>query len=159
MKAVRFLVVVFACVLALVGCAGKGSLSDDIDDTTGAFTFTADDAGKDSTVGSLGGGIDIKDGQILVVSPNLEKGSLQLGLMDEDMDVALDETVSGRQLTTHELDAGSYSIMVKSLEDGTTGTMVVVAVDADEFEKQNKDLEAVLANVGVDADEATSSSE
>lgn len=158
MKAARLLVVAFACVLALVGCAGKGSLSDKIDDDTGAYTFTADDAGKGSAVGSFGGGIDIENGQILAVSPDLEKGSLQLKLLNEANETVLDENVTGRQITTYELGAGSYSISVACNEDGTTGTLLVVPVNADEFEKQNKDLEAALSSADVSTDAVSSTS-
>ncbi|MBQ9057978.1 MAG: hypothetical protein IJ125_02210 [Atopobiaceae bacterium] len=136
------------CVVALGGCAGKGTLSSAIDDETGAYTVTADDAGKGASVGSIGGGIEIEEGEILVASPDLSKGSLQMRLLDAGGEVVLDEKMSGHVLSTHELSPGDYSIGVTCNEDGTTGTLLLVATDAKEFEQQNQDLEAIMSQIG-----------
>ena len=144
-KASVFVAVVmaFACLLALAGCAGKGTLSSAIDDGTGAYKVTASDAGKGSAVASSGG-IVIGEGQILVASPDLSKGSLQLRLLDGAGKAALDEKMSGSVLSTYDFAPGEYAIGVTCNEDGTTGTLLVVAVDAAEFEQQNQDLESIL---------------
>lgn len=141
----------------LAGCAGRGSLSSDIIDETGAYKVTADDAGKGSAV-MASGGVTVKEGQIVVVSPDLQKGSLQLKLIDSSNKTVFDEKITGRVLDTHEFDFGEYAISVTCNEDGTTGTLLVVAVDAAEFEKQNQDLEAALAEAAKTVSEASTAS-
>ena len=128
----------------LVGCAGKGSLSSDIEDETGAYMVKADDAGKGSMVMASGGFV-VKEGQIVVVSPAIKKGNLQVKLMNASNEAVLDEKVTGSVLSTFEIAPGDYAISVTCNEDGTTGELIVVAVDAAEFEKQNQDLDAALA--------------
>ena len=135
MKKIVMLVAALSCVAILGGCAGRGYLSDEIDDKTGGYAYTADDAGKGSAVASLGGGIDIKDGQVLVVDSKLEKGSLQLRLLDAAGEVVLDEKESGTAIAQHELESGSYSIGVTCNEDGTTGTLHVAPMNKDEAAK------------------------
>lgn len=122
-KATMFIVSI-ACVAALGGCAGRGYLSDSVDDA-GVYTITADDAAKGAAVASLGGGLDIEEGEILAISPELEKGSLQVTLLDEGGETALDVTASGTAASEHELEPGEYSISVSCNEDGTTGTLTV----------------------------------
>jgi hypothetical protein len=41
---------------------------------------------------------------------------------------------------------GTYRIRVACVEAGTTGSLVVAAVNAEEFEQQNSDLEAILGS-------------
>ena len=143
------------CLLALAACAGNGTLGDDIDPDTGAIIVTANDAGKGSAVGSLSGGFEIEQGELLVVSPDLYKGSLQVRLLDGAGEIVLNEQVSGHELSTYELEPADYSFGVTCSEDGTTGTAMIVAVDASEFEKQNRDIYAALEAVADSASEET----
>ena len=137
-----------ACMLLLAGCAGRGTLSSAIDDETGAYKVTANDAGKDSAV-VAGGGVILEEGQILVVSPDLTKGSLQVRLVDGSNNVVLNEKVSGRVLATFDIAPGEYAIGVTCNENGTTGTLLVASVNVAEFEQQNQDLDAILKSTGV----------
>ena len=123
-KKVIMLVAVLACVVAVVGCAGRGTLSDEVDDN-GTYTITASDAAKDAAVGSLGGGVTIKEGQVLSVNPNVEKGSLQVKISNAAGEIVLDEKASGNASSLHDLEPGEYSISVICNEDGTTGKLVV----------------------------------
>lgn len=148
-KALAFAAVAaLACMLLLSGCAGRGTLSSDIDDQTGAYKVTASDAGKDSAV-ATSGGVIIEEGQILVVSPDLTKGSLQVRLVAGVDDVVLNEKVSGRVLSTFDIAPGEYAIGVTCNENGTTGALVIAPVNATEFEQQNQDLDAALKSSGV----------
>lgn len=147
---------VLVLLLAATGCAGgKGTFSSEIVDETGAYKVTADDAAKDSAVGSLGGGITISENQVLLVSPDLEKGSIQLRLLDSKGDVAFDEEISGRVLSTYDLDPGEYSIGATCNENGTTGTMLVVPEDKNEFEKQNETLDTALSSLNESDEDKT----
>ncbi len=129
LKRVGMLVVALACIVVIAGCAGQGYLKDEVDDATGSYKITASDAAKDSSIGSLGGGISIKDGQKLLVSPDLEKGSLQVRLLDAGSETVLDVEASGSAASTHELAPGDYSIGVTCNEDGTTGTLLVAPTE------------------------------
>ena len=146
----KFLVFAMAlvCVVALAGCAGSGGTLEGGTDESGTYSVTANNAEKGSGVGSLGGGVEIAAGQLLVISPNIDKGSLQVRLLDEKGEVALDEAASGHAPSSHELTPGDYSIGVTTNENGTTGTLLIVAVDAAEYEKQNHDIDAILAQMG-----------
>lgn len=126
---VRTMLVAVACACALGACAGRGYLGDDVDEATGAYTYTADDAAKGAEVASLGGGVEIGEGQVLVLTPDLTKGSLEVRLMDEAGETVLDEVESGQDPTTRELEPGDYSISVSVVENGTTGTLVVASTD------------------------------
>ena len=137
-----------AGVLALAGCAGRGTLSSDIIEETGAYKVVADDAAKDAAV-MASGAVIVEEGQVVVISPDLTKGSLKVKFMDAANETVFDEKVGGRVLSTYEFAPGEYAIAVTCLENGTTGSLVVASVDADEFEKQNQDLEKALALAGV----------
>ena len=128
-KRIAVLVAVLACVVAIGGCAGRGSLSDEIDDATGGYTVKADDAAKGAALGALGGGINVKDGQVFVIRPNLEKGSLQVKLTNAAGEAVLDEKVTGNATTVHDLEPGDYSMNVTCNEDGTTGTMLIAPMN------------------------------
>ena len=135
LKRIAVLVAVLACVVAIGGCAGRGTLSDEIDDATGGFNVKADDAAKGAALGALGGGINVKNGQVFVIRSNLEKESLQVKLMNSAGDVVLGEKASGNATTVHELEPGDYSMNVTCNEDGTTGTMLIAPMNKDDAEK------------------------
>ena len=140
-----------ASMFALAGCAGGskggGTLSSEILEETNAFKVTADNADGKSGV-KVDGAIVLKESDVLVVSPDLQKGKLQVKLLDKSDNAVFDKEVSGQVLDSYEVAAGEYAISVDCLEGGTTGTLLVVAVDAEEFEQQNQDLEKALETVG-----------
>ncbi|MDO5117976.1 MAG: hypothetical protein Q4D34_05760 [Eggerthellaceae bacterium] len=123
-----------ACLLALAGCAGKGTLASEIIDGTDAYKVVANDAGKGSAV-AASGGLVIGEDQVLMLESELTKGSLQLKITNSAGDVVIDEKVSGRVLTTFELDPDDYGIGVACNDDGATGTLIVDAVDYSEIPK------------------------
>ena len=155
MKKMLIIAATLACMAALAGCAGTGSLQGE-DTDEGAYEVTADNAAKDAAFVSVGD-VEIAEGQLLVLSPVLQKGSLQVELfVNADKDV-LDQTVSGTVLSTYDVDPGSYSLRVTCAEDGTTGTLLIHVMDAAEFERQNQELEDAL-NDATTADKATRTS-
>ena len=122
----------FACLLVVAGCAGKGTLASEIIDGTDAYKVTASDAGKGSAV-AASGGIVVGEGQVLTLESELSRGSLQLRLINGAGDVIIYEKVSGRTITTFDLDPDDYGIGVTCNEDGATGTLIVDVVDASEI--------------------------
>ena len=146
MKRFLALVAIAALACALTACtAQKSVFSDEIDEATGAFTVTADNGAKGSALGSVGGGATIEEGQVLVVSSNLTKGSVTVRLLDAAGDVAVEAKAQGAENQLFGLDAGEYSFGATCEEDGTTGTVIVVAVDEQAYNQAGGDLEKALA--------------
>ncbi|MGI6221288.1 MAG: hypothetical protein ACOYIP_05415 [Coriobacteriales bacterium] len=148
MKKILAIIAAAALCLVIAGCAGNGTLSDEIIDETGAFKITADDAGEGSALASLGGGLVVEEGQIVVVSPDLEKGSLTVKLLGSDGNAVLDQVAEGRVLSTAELAPGDYSVEVTCDKNGTTGTLMISAIDRAEFEQQNQALDDAVDAAG-----------
>lgn len=145
------IVVLVACMVVLAGCAanvGGGTLNSEFIEETGAFKVVADNADANSAIG-VGAAVTLEEGDALLVSPDLTKGKLQVTLKDKSGNIAFDEEVSGRILDTYEVSAGTFDITVACKEAGTTGALVVAAVNADEFEQQDRDLEKALESLNV----------
>lgn len=143
------LVALAACMAMLAGCAGNaggGTLSSEVIAETGAFKVIADNADANSAVG-ISEGVTLKQGDVLLVSPDLTKGKLQVTITDKSGNTAFDAETSGRVLETHEIETGTYDITVACKQAGTTGALVVAAVNAEEFEQQDQDLEKALESL------------
>ena len=140
-----------ALVLALAACGAVSSLVSDYDDETGAVKVVAENA-SDSYVN---GYVTVEEGQCLVISPDLTKGSfdVQVTLMEreataEDLgtaeEPALEENVSGRVMSTYDLEPGEYMLGITA-QGKATGTLVIVPYSIQELENENAQLEEVLA--------------
>lgn len=148
MKRLLAVVAIAALALALTACAGqKSEFSDDIDDDTGAYTITAENGAKGSALGSLGGGIALEEGQVLIVKSDLTKGSVGVKVLDEAGEAVVDTVATGTDQQLFGFPAGKYSFGATCEEDGTTGTVVVVAVDERIYSECNGDLEVTLAQM------------
>lgn len=139
------------CAPALFGCGAKGggTLSSEFVSETGAFRVMADNADANAGV-SVSGAVTLKEGDILLVSPDLTSGDLLVKLTDGSGVTAFDEVVSGRVLSTHEVAPGTYDVSVTCNRTGTTGSLVIAAQSAEELEKQNQELEEVLDRLDVE---------
>ena len=136
-----------AAVLALSVCAcGKGSFGNSIDDQTGAVVFKAENAGKGSTVGALGG-FKLEEGQGFVVDSKLEKGAAEVKLLDDSGNELFNIPISGEDTSLNGIASGDYSLGASITEDGTTGTITVVPVDEDVYNETGGDLEKTLAQM------------
>ncbi|MDO4404968.1 MAG: hypothetical protein Q4C09_08025 [Atopobiaceae bacterium] len=144
MKKILSVVSAAVLMLALAACGKGGSLSDTIDDETGAYLITADNAGKGTSIGSLGGGFTLGKGQSVAVDPELTSGTLSFKLLDENGDAKLEESITGTKTELYGVRSGEYSLMVSCDENGTTGTVTIVPVDDDVFFDQDGDLEKTL---------------
>lgn len=154
----RTVLVACACILAvctvvLTGCGSKGAgtLSSEIIAETGAFKATASDAKLDAGVGASAA-ITIKDGDVLMVSPDLTQGKMQVTLTDDSGKVAFDQEVSGRVLDTYEVDPGTYDINMTCKEAGTTGTVLAASNNKEELAAQDKALDEALEEAGVETE-------
>ena len=137
--------------LALTACGGaKGSMS--AEDMDGVVKVTCEKA-RDGT--GVTGYVTIEEGDCLVLSPMLDKGSIQVkaSLMEreataEDLgtadEAALDETVDGKVMSSYELDPGEYMLTFTS-KDNPTGTLIAMPYSIQEMQEQNDKLEEALA--------------
>lgn len=160
-KRILALTAILVLALALTACGEKGYMVTTDNVETGGFDISCEKAGT----GTGGNGyVTIAEGQCLVISPNLEKGSIKVKafLMEreataEDMGIAdeasLDETISGRTLSTYDLEPGEYMLTVTS-ESNPTGTMMILPYDAAEIQAQDEALQEELAKLGVSLEEA-----
>ena len=78
----------------------------------------------------MGGGVEIEEGEVLVLTPDIEKGCLEIKIIDGSGETVFDETESGQGSSTHELEPGDYSMSVTVNENDTTGTLVVAPTRA-----------------------------
>ena len=139
-------------VVALVGCGGKaggGTLTAQKIEETGAFQVTADNADRDAGIGT-DNAVTLKEGDELLVSPDLTKGRVQVTLKDKSENVAFDKEVTGRVLNTYEVAPGTYDVKIVCKEAGTTGTVLVTNKNAKENAAENKALEKTLEEVGAE---------
>lgn len=143
----RVLAAVAAAALAISVCAcGKGEFSDSIDTETGAFNVKADNAGKGSML-MASGGFTLEEGQGFVVASDLSKGSIDVKLMDDKGNELFDIPVTGTDSSLNGIASGDYGLSFTCAENGTTGTLKVVAVDEDVYNEQGGDLEKTLAEM------------
>lgn len=135
----------------LFACGQAPKLSVDLLDEASGVKVTAENAGADQSASSTGA-IKAEDGDVLVISPCLDKGKFHLTVTSSDgKAVAYDDEVDGRILFENEIEPGSYDVQVKGI-DGATGWMTVFAQDADELDAQNESLEETLTQNGIDSD-------
>lgn len=126
----------------LAGCSAGTFTSDLLEDENG-YKIVAENAGEGTSAGALDG-FEVKEGELVVLSPDLEKGKINIRLTNsKDEDAALDETVGGRELTTYEVEPGTYSYGA-TVKEKATGTMIVTKVSKDEFDAQSKSFEKDL---------------
>ena len=143
---------VLVLALALTACGAKGTMSAEPNEEIGGVNIVCENAGDGTAVN---GYVTIEEGDCLVLSPMLEKGSIQvrailmereattedLGTADE---AALDETVDGKVMTTYDLEPGEYMLAFIS-KDNPTGTMIAMPYSIQEMQAQNDQLEQALA--------------
>ena len=138
--------------LALTACGAKGFLTAEDTGDDGIVKIVCEKAGDGTAVN---GYVTIEEGDCLVLSPVLEKGSIQvkaflmereattddLGTADE---AALDETVDGKVMSTYDLDPGEYMLTFTS-KDNPTGSLIAMPYSIQDMQDQNDKLEEALA--------------
>ena len=143
---------VLVLALALTACGAKGFLTAEDTGDDGIVKIVCERAGDGTAVN---GYVTIEEGDCLVLSPVLEKGSIQvkailmereattedLGTADE---AALDETVDGKVMTTYDLEPGEYMLTFTS-KDNPTGSLIAMPYSIQQMQDQNDKLEEALA--------------
>lgn len=135
-------------VFMLVGCGGKSSLEIETLDEASGVRVTAENAGKDQVVDSEGA-ITVTDGDVIIVSPCLDKGAFHLTITSADgKTTVFDDDVTGRVMFQTEAAPDTYNVTVSGA--GATGWMTVFATSADEIAQEDASLAEALEGAGVD---------
>lgn len=126
----------------------ESKLTIDLLDEASGVKVVATNAGAEQSV-STAGAITVEDGDVLVISPCLDKGSLHLTVTSSDGNtVAYDDDVDGRIMFQTEATPDTYDVYVEGKD--ATGWMTVFAQDADELAEQDASLDEALTEAGVD---------
>lgn len=138
------------------------------DDVANTVTATAEHC--DGMTASMGGQIVVGKGELLVISPSLNEGEMRIKVFPDELgadaegseitsmgdeDVAVDELISGKALSTYAVDPGEYSVSATIPEESRAdGTIVLSTVDREDYEEQSKALDVALSDVSkvVDGD-------
>ena len=133
--------------LSLVACGAHTLTLEQLDEASGV-KVTAENAGADDEVTS-GGAITVADGDTIIISPCLDKGSFNLTITNqEDGTVVYDEKAEGRVMFQTGAVPGVYDVKVSG--NKATGWMTVFAAPVDEITEQDASLAGALEELGVD---------
>lgn len=139
---------------ALVACGASSMELETLEDVSGV-KVTAENAGVDNVVTSEGA-ITVAEGDVIVISPFLDKGAFNLTITEHDTGaVVYDDAAEGKVMFPTSAEPGTYDVEVSG--DGATGWMTVFAISADEVEQQNASLEEALEEAEADAEQALDS--
>ena len=155
-KKITSAVAVLALALTLGACSSTSSsyAQETLDEVSG-IKVEAENAGSDSSA-TTEGAITVEEGDTIVISPNIEKGSFHLTITSEDgKTTVFDDDVSGKVMFTQAAEPGVYNVTTNG--NGTTGEMTVFAQSQDELAKQNADLADAIeeATEDIEAEEET----
>ena len=141
-----------ALCLALAAC-GAHSLGVDMLEDASGVKVTAENAGsKDSAVSE--GAITVAEGDVIVISPCLDKGSFHLTITEHDNGTAVyDDDAEGRILFTIEAAPGTYDVEVSG--NGATGWMTVFSESGEDLAAQDESLAEALEGVNIDPSTVT----
>ena len=138
-KKITSAVAALALALTLGACSSTSSsyAQQTLDEVSG-IKVEAENAGSDSSA-TTEGAITVEEGDTIVISPNIEKGSIHLTITSEDgKTTVFDDDVSGKVMFTQAAKPGVYNVTTSG--NGATGEMMVFAQSQDELAKQNADL-------------------
>ena len=151
MRTSRIVAVFVALVLAfaLAACGSHTLEMEPLDEVSGV-KVTAENALEDN-VATSSGAITVADGDVIVISPCLDKGSFHLTITGSDgQTVAYDDDVEGRMLFQTNAAPDTYDVEVSGRK--ATGWMTVFAMSADDIAQQDSSLADALEDAGIDQD-------
>lgn len=158
MKFAKISAVVAACALAvtLVACGGASTYSQVTLDEAVGIKAEAERGTKDQ-VSTTEGALVVKEGDMVVISPDVTKGSFHLTITASDTGtVVFDGDVDGRVLFTQAIEPGTYD--VTTYGNDVTGALVVAVHNQEEWAAQDAALADALGEAGVELDTEADSS-
>lgn len=150
MKATKIalVAVTFALALMLAACGSTSSYSQEVLEEVSGVKVVAENAGSDQSA-ITEAGITVKEGDIIVISPFMQKGSFHVTITSEDgKTVAYDDDAEGTVLFYVEAQPGVYD--VKTSGNDATGEMTVFAQNAEEAAALDASLQEALEDAGAD---------
>ena len=158
-------------ILLLMSCGKKAAMTSEPNEETGGFEVTAENIYGSGNSGFL----EIKEGQCLVISPQLQKGHFVLTVVPADkFDSAMEKepakavqeinagengsgasleiVVEGSAMSAYSLEPGEYYVFVMSEKEKTTGTMSVMPYSIEELRAQDAALADTLKDLPFDMD-------
>ena len=131
MKRIGILTVAIGLALLSLTACGTYEFSGDTEESGKQATITAVNAGKDDFF--VGGSLEVADGEEIVMTPSLTKGTIRVELFEAPGEQSADEMpeldgeasvtadLSGTDSATYTAPAGSYLLKASCLEkaDGT----------------------------------------
>ena len=141
-------VATLALSVALVGCGADGKsaaytqtpLSED---SASGIQVVAENAHDQKATNK--DVLTVNDGELIIVSPLTEKGSFHVTITSSDgFTTVYDEDVDGTALKTVDAGPGTYSVSTQASD--VTGSIVISTQNAEEFKKQNDELDKALGN-------------
>ena len=146
--AIAFMCCAFALMLGLAACGGKSTLAQETLDDADGIKVTAENAGSDNSA-MTEGAITVKEGDVIVISPCMDKGSFHLTIASADGKVvAYDDDADGKVMFAINAEPGTYDVTTSG-NGGTTGWMTVFSQNAQELADQDAALAAELEKAGV----------
>ena len=129
--------------VTLVACGGPTTFEQTLLDEAEGIKVVAQNADTNSSATSEGV-LTLEEGDVIVISPNMENGSFHLTITSEDgKNTVYDDDASGRIMFSIEAEPGTYDVTTTG-NGGTTGEMTVFVQEKEELEQQDEALEAAL---------------
>lgn len=145
---------IMAALAALTLCFGLAACNkpsvysqDTLDEAVG-IRVEAENGTKDQEA-TTKGALVVKEHDIVIISPDVDKGSFHLTITSSDTGAAVfDDDVDGRVLFTQAIAAGTYD--VTTYGNNVTGALVVAVHNEDEWNAQDAALGEALDEANID---------
>lgn len=142
---------VAGCALAftLIACNTTSSsyVQSTLDEVSG-IKVEATNADSESTA-TTDGAIEVKEGDVIVISPFTEKGSFHLTITSDDGKTTVyDDDAEGKVMYTIAANPGTYT--VKTSGNNVTGWMTVFSQSQQELANQDAALAEAIGEAGID---------
>ena len=139
---IRKLAIAFLAVFLLTGCAKE--TFELVRTDTGVISASIKNGQKESSRSVSA--VEIDEDSVLVISPDFQKGEVNVVLKDATGNIGLNEVISGRVLSSSEVSPGFYDLTV-TVRAKTNGTLNIIVQSKEEFEAVNEALETELEKI------------
>lgn len=143
----------FALTFSLVACGGGPRPSTFKQETlpeADGIKVTSENAAANSSA-TTQGAFTVAEGDLVVVSPDVSKGSFHLTITSTDgSKTVYDDNANGHVMFNVNAETGTYDVKTTAYQ-GTTGTMTVFSMKKSEQDAQNDALEDALAKENIEA--------
>ncbi|MBO7674328.1 MAG: hypothetical protein J6S63_04905 [Atopobiaceae bacterium] len=141
-------VAAFALTASLVACGGgPASYGHELLDEAEGIRVTAENADNTHTA-TTDGAFDLEAGDVIVISPFLEKGSIHVTITSQDGKTVYDDDADGKIMYSVEAEPGSYNVTTTA--NNATGWMTIFSESSQEIADQDAALVEELKEHGVD---------